>query len=607
VRLRTADAGVSEGLPRIGVRVPVGLLRRLGSALLVIATGALAALPVISSTVKAVNAGWVPAGDDGIIATRGWDVLSSHTPLVGQYSEAGLVVHGQVMHSPGPMLYWLLALPARYGSVSSLAVTMCVFNTLMIVLCVALARRRGGLVLMFAAALGIALMCQSLPGEAMHDIWNPAAGLFAFLAVIFVGWSLACGDYWLLPLAALLVSFVVQTHLMYLAPSAVVVGVGLGGLALRWLAAWRMQRRGAQTGHDGPPTRRPLGRRVWPWSLAAVVVLALCWTAPAIDQLRNNPGNMTMIVRTVEHRGNTLGGAIGWHALVRAVGSRPWWLYVPASEWERKYDVRHAPGSEATDTALAVLALLVLVLGLSAWRRRWDLMAAALIALGLCGVMVLQVADNPASRLLSETVGYTLWWGSELGFWVSLVLFWALWLALLALARALRARWAPPAAQRIPRGLPTAAAALASLVCLGAIAAVGNAVAGELKPDSHVYEYRSVRATAAAIERFIPSGQAIDYRFGPLGIGTQPMEPALRFLLVRHGDRVLANGSFPRLGSYYDLGHRRYGWVVYLRDGRRAQPHMRLATRISFQSPWGRQVLSAWVRRVAPAATARHG
>src|SRR5512135_3627637 len=107
------------------------------NTLLVLATGVLAALPVISSTVKALNAGWVPAGDDGIIATRGWDVLSSHTPLVGQYSEAGLVVHGQVMHSPGPMLYWLLALPARHGSVASLAVTMCVFNTLMIVLCVA--------------------------------------------------------------------------------------------------------------------------------------------------------------------------------------------------------------------------------------------------------------------------------------------------------------------------------------------------------------------------------------------------------------------------------------------------------------------------------------
>jgi hypothetical protein len=136
-----------------------------------LAAGVAAAIPVIDSTVKAVHAGWVPDGDDGIITTRGWDVLSSHTPLVGQYSEAGLVIHGQVMHSPGPMLYWLLALPARFGSVTSIAVTMGVVNSLAIIGCVLLARRRGGTVLMLAAAVGIALMSQSLPTEAMHDVW----------------------------------------------------------------------------------------------------------------------------------------------------------------------------------------------------------------------------------------------------------------------------------------------------------------------------------------------------------------------------------------------------------------------------------------------------
>ncbi len=270
--------------PRPGrkLRVPAPRWEVIGRRLLVLATGLLAALPVISSTAKAVRAGWIPAGDDGIIATRGWDVLTSHTPLVGQYSEAGLVVHGQVMHSPGPMLYWLLALPARYSTVGSLAVTMCVLNTLAIVLCVALARRRGGWVLMFAAAFGISLMCQSLPGEALHDIWNPAAALFPFLALLFVGWSLACGDYRLLPLAALLSSFVLQTHLMYLAPTLVVLGVGLGGLTLR-LMLGRLAARRAGTGTEhrrqaqGPPRR---GRRLpdgaacgpgrWPpWSSSA--------------------------------------------------------------------------------------------------------------------------------------------------------------------------------------------------------------------------------------------------------------------------------------------------------------------------------------------------
>src|SRR5579871_5153714 len=59
-----------------------------------LAAGAAASLAIVASTVRAIHAGWVPAGDDGIIATRGWDVLTAHTPLVGQYSEAGPVVHG---------------------------------------------------------------------------------------------------------------------------------------------------------------------------------------------------------------------------------------------------------------------------------------------------------------------------------------------------------------------------------------------------------------------------------------------------------------------------------------------------------------------------------
>ncbi len=571
-------------------------------------TGVLAALPVISSTVKAEQAGWVPAGDDGIIATRGWDVLTSHTPLVGQYSEAGLVIHGQVMHSPGPMLYWLLALPARYSTVGSLAITMCVLNTLAIIACVALARRRGGLPLMFAAAFGISLMCQSLPGEAMHDIWNPAAALFPFLALIFIGWSLACGEYRLLPLAALVTSFVLQTHLMYLAPTLVVGAVGLGGL-VAWVISRRLADRrpvlaGAGGEEDPAGPAPPRRARVWPWALAAVVIGCGCWTPPVINQLESSPGNFTMIARTVEHRGRTLGTSTGWHALVRAVGVRPWWLYVPASEWERKLDVLHTPSTARTNSAIAILAALGLVLLVGALRRRWDLCAATLIALGLCAAMVEQVANNPASQLLAETLGYTLWWGSELGFWVYLVLFWALWLALSGSLRLLFARTSAGARLRGRwggGGRAVAAVTPLAVAGLAGLALVGTAVASEEHPDSHVYEYRSVTAMAKALERILPAGQGIDYRFGALDLGTQPMEPALRFLLVRHGDRVMAAGSFPRLGSYYELSGHPYEWVVYITDGTRPAADMRLASRVSFRSPWGQEVLSAWVRRVHPA------
>ena len=133
----------------------------------------------------------------------------------------------------------------------------------------------------------------------------------------------------------------------------------------------------------------------------------------------------------------------------------------------------------------------------------------------------------------------------------------------------------------------------------------GQRGCGTAKPDSHEYEYQPIREIAAGIERLIPPGQTINYQLGPLDIGTQPMEPAIRFLLVRHGDRVLANGSFPRLGSYYELYNRPVQWIVYLRDGTRPQPHMTLAARVRFTDPWGREVFSAWVRKAQPGRAAR--
>jgi hypothetical protein len=556
-----------------------------------IAAGVAAAIPVITSTIAAVRVGWVPAGDDGVIATRGWDTLTSHTPLVGQYSEAGMLVHGQLMHSPGPMLYWLLALPARFGGVTSVAVTMGVVNTLAIVGCVALARRRGGLVLMFATAAGVGLMCQSLPAEAFHDVWNPAAGLFPFLLLVFLAWSLACGDHRLLPISVLVASFVTQTHLMYSAPTALLLAVGLGGLLMRSLERHR-------TRHMTGTSRRGLPR-VWPWAVAAFVVAAVCWTAPALDQVENSPGNLAMIVRTVGHRGPTLGATVGWNAVVHSVGVRPWWLYAPLSEWDRKIDVRATPSSGETDSAVALLVALALVGAVGALRHRRDLAAAALIGVGLSAAMGVEAASNPSVRVLAETLGYTMWWGSELGLWVWLILGWALWLglvgalwqpALRVLQRRLPVGWSTPRSQA-RRFL----AVLASLVNLGGVIALGDAVADDAKPDSHVYDYRPIREVAASIERLIPPRQTIEYHTGSLDLATQPIEPAIRFLLVRHGDRVLARGSTPRLGPYYELYNRPVRWTVYLLDGTRPQRHMRLASRIRFTGPWGRELISAWV------------
>jgi hypothetical protein len=181
-----------------------------------------------------------------------------------------------------------------------------------------------------------------------------------------------------------------------------------------------------------------------------------------------------------------------------------------------------------------------------------------------------------------------------------MTLAWALWLGLAAMTH--------PSRQRLRRRLAASpgwprralvALAAATLAGLGGTVAVGEAVAATGGPDSHHLQYQPTRALAAGIERAIPRGQTVGYATKGLGLGTQPIEPSIRFFLVRHGDRPLANGSLRRMGAYYELGDRPVQWRLRLVQGFGRQRRMRLAARVQFNDGWGHEVLSAWVRRVS--------
>jgi hypothetical protein len=608
---------------------------------------------VIVSTLAATRAGWVPGADTAIIATRAHDVLTSHPPLVGQYSLAGEVT-GHVTHSLGPMLFWLLALPASYGPAASLIWTMGAVNTLAIVGAVALARRRGGLVLMFAAALAIALMCRSLAAETFHDVWNPSAGLFPFTLLIFLCWSLACGEYRLLALTALVASFVVQAHLMYLPPTLGLLAVGLGGLALSRIELARERRRRVPARDDGDPARArsplpasdvdeardapatrghpvlrspaPGERPVLRWGLVALAVGAICWSAPVVEQLSEHPGNLTLVAETATARQSTVGASAGWHAVVRAVGIQPWWLYVPRTRWERKYDVRSTPSAHTIASCAALLGALGLTMLTAFLRRRRDVAAAALIGLVLCAALATVAASTPTPRVLSATLGYTMWWGSQLGMWVYLILAWSLWLVFARGARALapsvreslsglgrchhhrcrgrgRGRRRAPSGRAGPRRRAAAAArtlapAPACALALGAVLAVGGAVASTERPDEHRSAYRPTAALAARLNRVIPAGSTVELE-GRLDVATLPLKPSLRYFLVRHHVRVLGRGSYLRLGTWYELYDRPFDHIVWVDDGTRSPaPHARLLERVRFRDGLGAQVVSLWVLAV---------
>jgi hypothetical protein len=540
-------------------------VRRLGSHLITLAAGLGAAVPVVVATVNAVRDHWEPGADQAIIATRAYDVLSSHTPLVGQYTLAGQVT-GHVTYGLGPMLYWLIALPARFGSPAAITVTMGAVNAVAIVGAVALARRRGGTVLMLATAVAIALMCRSLAAETFHDVWNPSAGLFPFTLLLFLCWSVACGEHRLLPLTVVVASFVVQAHLMYLPPTVGLLAVALAGLIV---------------------TKRPrLSRRAIPIGVATLLAVAACWTAPAIDELTHHPGNATLVVRSASTPERTLGAAAGWHAVARAVGWVPWWLHAPSDRWTRKYDVRAPAGDVRTATAVALLGALAVAGALGAWRRRGDVATAAAIGLVMCAAIAAEAAHTPVPRVLSATLGYTMWWGSQLGMWVWLVVAWSAWLV-----------FAPRVRAHVPRVAlrgRAALAAAATLLLVAGPAAAGAAVATDEQPDEHVAVYRPIGALGARLTSVFAAGQTVVLN-GKLDVSPMPIKPALRYLLVRHGVRVLGRGARLRLGSYYELDHHPYDASLYVADrlGRPAS-HTRLVGRAHYVDGWGPWTVSVW-------------
>jgi hypothetical protein len=515
---------------------------------LVLGVGMAASLPVVVATVRALVAGWMPLGDQGIIATRAYDVLTTHGPLLGQYSEASTVT-GQPTYSPGPLLYWLLALPARIGAPASLTLTVALVNVACIIGAVALARRRGGDVLMVLTGVAIALMCVSLSAESLHGIFNPSAALFPFLLLVFLCWSVSCGDAGLLAPTVLVASFVVQCHLGYVAPAAGMLGVALVGL---WLP-----RRRERSGRSS--LRRPL--------VATILIAAVCWSLPLAQELAHHPGNMTVLAREVLTHQRTQGASTGWRVLVRAVGLPPRWLRTPAANGGRLSDMSGGdygdtrvrdlttPARLAATVSTALILAAVAVVALVARRRgRHEMALAAAISFVLCAALAWEVAATPL--MATNTLGYFLWWDSVAGMWV--------WLTLGSSALALLASG---------RRRTLRAPAIAAIAAVAIVATAGVAAAALQRPDEHAPYYRATARLAAGLNRALPAGTTVRVvqRGGPM----VAIEPTIRYALRAHGVRALGPYASRRPGVWYELDHRSYRYVVSVNADR--PPHYRPA------------------------------
>jgi hypothetical protein len=477
----------------------------LGERRLAIALGLIASVPIVVAAVHAVVVGWVPDGDRAYFAVRAFDVLSGRTPLLGPWSSGATAAVGRTVYSPGPLLYWLLAIPARYLPESLLQVTIGVVNVACVIGACVLARRRGGLPLLLATAIAIPVMTASLPASTHSDLWNTSAPLFPLVLLVFTCWSLACGDYRLLPLAVLVASFAVETHLTFAAPVAGLLLVGVVGLAL------------------SHPFRRASG--VGRWIVAAVLVAVVCWTPPIIDQLTHSPGNLRLLVDASTSSEPTLGLHDGWHALVHMVGVVPWWLSDPPTGIERITDVVGSPGAVAVASTLLVLAAVAAALVLGWRRRRADVWAASALALVLCASIAADAASTPKQAF--ETLDYTLRWGSPAGMCVWLLLGWSV----LTLAGPVRRR------------APAGAVALAGVAATAVVTVI---VAVSVTPSHDSYD--TLRAVSSRLKADLPHAGTT------LVDGASFDKAGAIYSLRRAGRDVVTPGAGRVLSSEYEPG-----------------------------------------------------
>jgi hypothetical protein len=549
---------------RLGVVLRPRLISWLRSRRFALLAGLAAAGPVIVSGATAVADQWTPYGDRAVIAARSFDVFTVHSPLVGQYTQWSQIL-GRPIFSPGPLLYWLLAIPTHFLGAAALPIWMTAVNVASIMASVLLARRRGGVALACATAMALLLMQRSLNSETFHDIWNPATALMPFVVLCFATWAVACGDYRLLPATVLLVSFLVQTHLTYTAPSLALFVVAVAGLTF--------VRRATEASRDGSCTsHNPAVRR---WVAAGIAVAFVCWLAPLGNQVLGS-GNLRLLASAVQTAHGQLGVAPGWHTIVRAFGIPPWWLGAPLNVFERLHAIAATPAWGSILSCVALVASLSVLLVAGMRRRRPDLSSAAAIALVLIFSVGASVASTPTQDHLQFTLDYTLWWASPAGMVVWLLLGW-----LLARWMSERRTSSRNAAAEIPgrwaRWAPAAAAV--------ALCAIAVAVSAGQPSDGDRGEYQPFRTVANGLARSVPSRSTV-YVAADHSLQGVELAAEVVYALQRHGATVYAAPELvPLIGSQYTLGRHHYQDRVDVAFNHDGPPHSRLIARVRVKPP----------------------
>ena len=272
------------------------------------------------------------------------------------------------------------------------------------------ARRIGGVTIAVLLLLAGMLVAHASGSEFLRDPWVLPITVLPFGLFCVLAWAMTDGRIWSLPLAAIVLSFLVQTHIGYVAIAAPVFGLACVGLVV-------VARRA------GPDRIRSLSRA----ALLTLGLLVVVWAAPIWDELFGYR-NLTVLVdwfRAAPGAAHTLGEGLrivlaqlaippDWLTGATHVGlvngettlgtSAPWpWLLLPFAwalwtTWRRRDHVAtRLLVVLAATIAAGVLAVSRTIGFMYAYRFGWTLMLGALVTAATAWVAWRLLADRRPS------------------------------------------------------------------------------------------------------------------------------------------------------------------------------------------------------------------
>ncbi|MDQ1466683.1 MAG: hypothetical protein QOH10_1098 [Actinomycetota bacterium] len=438
--------------------------------------------PFAVALVRAFRDGWVPSADEANVATRSLDVFSRHPPLTGLPSTSGWYGGNVQANHPGPIEFYLLAVPLRVlGRSAGPLLTAATINGAFVLIALwAFFRRLGSTAMLWAGVLLLAVMW-SAGTAVLTDTVSSNMTLYSVLCTAVLAWALVDGDLRLLPLAVLVASYAAQQHLA--AGLVVLPLVVVATVALVIQIAKRIRRGDTAIGHA---TKQATIR----WSIAAVAVAGLCWVSVVYDQITGHPGNLSQIVRFARDNSRpTVGIRSGLDQALHAV--------TPPTVMGRTDTTGSLFLSSLGPWRFTLGILVVGALGVLVWAARTRARAVArlaFVALVLFVAGFVNGSNVPASFEQSRVNLYRWSWAVGFVTWTAL----GMGIALLVARRA--QRLAPRLAPRI---LPPALLVVAALIATAIVFVHGKDDHNQQRP-AFALEKRIGAAVLARVDRTHP-------------------------------------------------------------------------------------------------------